>query len=288
VYLLVNQVIGLVGKIQSGQLFQQGGFNQLLQDLRNSTVNQWLERFNISWQDVLRTATTRLGSILTEVVNRTTTDIAAFVFNLLVLMFTLFFFFRDGPKIVRKILSLIPMRRRYKEMLMSRFATMAKATLVGSLSIGLIHGTIGAITLLAFGIPAWLLWAVIIVFLAFIPIFGPWLILVPVGIVKIALGQLGAGVVIILIGTVVMMVLDNILRPHLVGHSSRMHDLMIFFSTLGGIIVYGVVGFIVGPVIAALFITSLSIYRIEFQSSLASEEEQGTMPPAKGPRRARR
>lgn len=111
------------------------------------------------------------------------------------------------------------------------------------------------------------------VLLSVIPMVGAWMVLVPAGIVQIVLGNSWQGIGIILVSTVIISNVDNLIRPRLVGRGAKMHDLMIFFSTLGGIGVFGIKGFIVGPAIAALFLTVLDIYGEEFQAHLASMEE---------------
>jgi len=113
-----------------------------------------------------------------------------------------------------------------------------------------------------------MLWAVVMIVLSIIPFFGPWIIMIPAAIVQIIWGNIWQGIGIAAITFVIISNVDNLLRPRLVGKFSGMHDLLIFFSTLGGISVFGVVGFIVGPVVAALFLAILEIYSSEFRSQL--------------------
>ncbi len=269
-YLLFTQLAGLIQYLESQNVFQESTLRGILQAIQESQINAWLQRLGIDWLGALQQLLGGLGGFLTTVVNRTATGVISLVTNLFILLFTLFYFFRDGPGIMRQILFLSPLRDEYERMLIARFVSINRATLVGTLVVGLVHGAIGALTLLFFGVSTWLVWGVVIVILAFIPILGPWLVLVPVGIVQIASGQLGAGIVTILIGTVLISIVDNLLRPRLVGHSARMHDLLILFSTLGGITVFGIIGFIIGPLIAAFFVTFLSIYGMEFRAPLSA------------------
>ena len=97
---------------------------------------------------------------------------------------------------------------------------------------------------------------------------GPSLIMVPAALIKMLTGHVWQGIGILLITYIVLINVDNVIRPRIVGSSARMHDLLVFFSTLGGLSVFGIMGFIVGPIIAALFLTVLKIYNEEFKNQL--------------------
>ena len=106
------------------------------------------------------------------------------------------------------------------------------------------------------------------VVLSIIPIVGPWIVLIPAGLIQIALGNIWQGIGIILFSVIVVSNIDNLLRPRLVGQGAKLQDLVVFFSSLGGIAIFGVMGFIVGPVIASLFVSVLDIYSKEFNDQL--------------------
>jgi predicted PurR-regulated permease PerM len=186
----------------------------------------------------------------------------------------MFYFFIDGEKIIRTIRLLTPIKTSYIDLIFSRFLLISRATIKGTLVIGFIQGTLGAITLLIFGVENWLLLGFIMIIFAIIPLLGAWLILVPAGIIQVILGNLWQGVGIILVSFVVISNIDNIIRPRIVGHGAKMHDLMIFFSTIGGLAIFGVMGFIIGPVIASFFFALVNIYQIEFDSQLQQIKQQ--------------
>ena len=106
------------------------------------------------------------------------------------------------------------------------------------------------------------------VFLSILPIIGPWLVMYPAALILLLSGEIWQGIALFLIATLVISTLDNLLEPILIGRNSGLHDLLVFFSILGGIGIFGVMGFIVGPVIAALFLTLLEIYGKEFNKQL--------------------
>jgi predicted PurR-regulated permease PerM len=134
--------------------------------------------------------------------------------------------------------------------------------------------------MLIFGIKTWLLWGFIMFIFALIPMLGCWIVLVPASIIQIAMGNTIQGIGLLLVSVLVVSTIDNVIRPRLVGSAAKIHDLVIFFSMLGGLATFGPLGFIVGPVIAAFFITLLEMYGIEFKAQLFSE---GTSPESQKP-----
>jgi predicted PurR-regulated permease PerM len=232
--------------------------------LSHVKLPQWAKQGDIDWQAQVQNAMKKTGTVVAGVLRKTSEGVFQFFTHIFVMFFSLFYFFRDGDRIIERVKQLIPLEEREKEAIFTRFVSVSRATLKGTLLIGLTQGLLGGVTFYVFGIDAWLIWAVIMVILAIIPVAGPALVMIPAGIIKILLGDLWQGIAIILIGAVVVSGLDNILRPRLIGHESGMHDLLIFISIFGGISMFGIMGFIVGPAIAALFLTILDIYRFKF------------------------
>ena len=248
----------------------QEGEKGISSRIRNTPILKRLRIDKIDWRSSLQDGLLTLGKLSTRIVNRTSTEIFSFITNMAIMLFTMFYFFMDGEKLVKKLRYLSPLRNDYEEMILSRFLLVSRATIKGTLVIGLTQGSLGAITLLIFGVKTWLLWGFVMVILSIIPMVGAWLVMIPTAIVQIMLGNVWQGIGIFLVCTVVVSNVDNLIRPRLIGHGAKMHDLMIFFSTIGGISVFGIMGFVVGPVIAALFITVLEIYGVEYQSELTS------------------
>jgi predicted PurR-regulated permease PerM len=180
----------------------------------------------------------------------------------------MFFFFRDGPELLTKLKYLSPLADDYLDELIRRFLTVSRSTIKGTLLVALIKGTLGGLSLWAFGIQAPVLWGVVMVFLSILPIVGPWLVMYPAALILLFGGHIGQGIALFLIAIFVVGLVDNVLQPTLIGRDAGMPELMVFFSTVGGIGLFGVTGFIVGPVIAALFLTLLEIYGKEFSQQL--------------------
>lgn len=222
----------------------------------------------IDWSKLLNESVRTVASSGSQILNKTSAGILGLVANTFILFFTMFYFFMDGKDIVTRIKYLSPIRNDYEDLIFSRFLLISRATVAGTLIIGIVQGSLGALALLIFGIKSWILWGFIMIVLSIIPVVGPWIVLIPAGLIQIFLGNIWQGIGIIIFSVIVVSNIDNFLRPRLVGQGAKLHDLVVFFSSLGGIAVFGVMGFIVGPVIASLFVSVLDIYSTEFKDQL--------------------
>jgi len=212
------------------------------------------------------------GRMLTRVVNRTSAGAFELIAGVFLTMFSLFYFFRDGEALLKKIKFLSPLRSSYERILTQRFTQVARATVKGTVVIGIIQGIIGAVTMLVLGFDSWILWGVVMIILSVVPIVGSYFVLVPAGIFLIIQGNIFEGIICMVVATVANYAVDYLLRPRLVGHDSKVHDLIVLFSTLGGLALFGIMGFIIGPVIAVLFLTFLDMYGKEFSAQLHAAE----------------
>ena len=244
------------------------GDEGILGTIKNLTI---VQRFNLNdfdWQSSLQEIVTNSASLLATFINKTSKGTFQLFTNLFITLFTMYYFFRDGDALIERLKYLSPLEDVYEEALILRFISVSRATIKGTLLIALTQGVLGGITLWAFGFSSPILWGVVMILLSIIPMVGAWLILYPAAIVLIITGSLLQGIAMILIASLVISNIDNLLRPRLVGRDTGMHDLMTFFSTLGGIGLFGVTGFIIGPVIAVLLLTILDIYSEEFKIHL--------------------
>jgi len=191
-----------------------------------------------------------------------------FVFMLFILLYAMFFFLVDGHKLLEKILYYIPLEDADERLLLNRFTSVSRATLKGTIVIGIIQGGLAGSALAVAGIPSAVFWGTVMVVLSIIPGIGTALVWGPAAMILAAQGHWGAaGGLVVFCGLVVGSV-DNLLRPRLVGKDTEMHDLMILLSTLGGIGLFGFIGFVIGPIIAALFVTIWDIYAVVFKDML--------------------
>lgn len=236
--------------------------------LKNSTLGQWIDIYDIDWKSTLNDVVSTIGTTLAHIITKTSRATLKGVLDLFIILFSIFYFLRDGDRILVRIKNIVPINEKYKDMIIERFSSMSNATVKGILLIALLQSFLATITLWAFGVKAWLLWGVVMLVLSVIPFVGSGAVLVPTGIIKVIAGHTFQGVAIIVISLLFISMIDNFLRPRLVGYHAGMHDLVVFFSMLGGISAFGPSGFIIGPLIAAIFLTVLDIYNIEFQEHL--------------------
>ncbi len=183
------------------------------------------------------------------------------------MFFSLFYFFIDGKKAIKKVMNISPLADKHEEQLIKKFTSMTRATLKGTLALGLIQGLMGGLAFLITGVNSVALWTVIMIALSVIPLVGAPVVMLPAAIIMFIVGNIWQGIF-LLIATGVVSAADNILRPQLVGKDVEMHSLLIFFSTIGGIAAFGVLGFVIGPIIMALFLTFIEIYQLEFKEDL--------------------
>ena len=240
-----------------------------------SNLVAWLEQQGFEWRSWLRSLTDLAGNTASTVINRASSSVFGIVGGIFVFFFSLFYFFRDGEKIKKRFEELSPLRPDHEERFVNRFKVIARAVILGTVVIGLIQGTMGSVTFLVLGIRGWMLWGSFMIVLAIIPFVGIYLIMVPAAIIQFITGDIIAGIVLLVVGTAINWLVDYLIRPWFVGRESRIHDLLIFFSTLGGIYVYGVMGFIVGPVILTVFLTLLDIYGGEVKPLFTKTEQGG-------------
>ncbi len=211
---------------------------------------------------------TLLSRLLVEWVSSVTLGTANLIFMAFVFLYSMYFLQMDGPKLVDKCLYYLPLKTREERMMLAKFTSVTRATLKGSLLIGLLQGGLAGIAFAVAGIPNAVFWGSIMAILAAIPHVGASLVWIPAVAILILQDQFMTAIGLTVFCGLIVGTLDNVLRPMLVGKDTRMHELMIFLSTLGGIVMFGLQGIFIGPVIASLFITIWEMYGIEFSDIL--------------------
>ena len=200
---------------------------------------------------------------------------ARFLIALGVMLYVLFFLFRDGPHLAATIIKASPLSRRHSQHVMRKFGEVVKATVKGNFIIGIIQGTIGGLTFWALGIQAPLLWGVVMTVLSLLPAVGAFLVWAPVAAYLMIVGEYVRGGVLIAVGALIISMVDNLLRPALVGKDLRLPDYMVLVSTLGGLALFGMNGFVLGPLVAALFVAVWSLRTEERDNSSPAADRDG-------------
>jgi predicted PurR-regulated permease PerM len=183
-----------------------------------------------------------------------------FLASLGIMLYVLFFLFRDGPRIGWSIRRALPFTPEVSEALIARFAEVVRATVRGNVIIATVQGAIGGVTFWMLGIPGALLWGTVMVFLSLLPAIGAALVWAPWAAYLILTGHWVEGGILVAIGIGVIGLIDNLLRPPLVGAGTRLPDYVVLVSTLGGLALFGINGFVIGPLIAALFVACWTLF----------------------------
>ena len=245
-------------------------------------VNEWvmqrfpaLAKYMPSQEQLLEqvgTAAKTAGAFLVTFASRMTVTTASFLLNLFVMLYAMFFFFKDGHKILERIFYYLPLSDEDETSILARFTSITRATIKGTLVIGIIQGALGGIAFRVAGIEGAALWGTIMTILSIIPGIGAPLVWVPVVIVLFVNGQYVTATLLLVWCGAVVATIDNFLRPVFVGRDAQMPDLLILIGTLGGLFLFGPMGFIVGPIICGLFLTVWDIYGTTFKAVLPPVE----------------
>ena len=197
--------------------------------------------------------------------------VAGFFFNLVIVFFTLFFFLRDQDDVLSAVRGFVPLSEANTNAVFDRVHQVIRAAVVGGGAVALTQGLLAGIGFAVLGLPSPQLWGVLTAFSSFIPFFGAAGIWVPASIVLLIKGEIVKAIILACFGMFVISLVDNFLRPILIGDATRLHTLLIFFSILGGLQVFGFLGLIMGPVVLAVGLALVDIFRIEM---LETEERR--------------
>ena len=210
----------------------------------------------------------RISAFLVNSLSAGAVGTVNFIFMFFIFLYSSYFFLIDGRVLIDRILYYLPLEEREEKRLLERFTSVTRATLKGTAVIGILQGGLAGLAFAVVGIEAAVFWGTVMTVLSIIPAVGSALVWLPAAIILAIGGSYFKAIGLALFCGFVVGGLDNVLRPRLVGKDTQMHDLMIFFGTLGGIAMFGVIGFVVGPIIAALFVTVWDLYGEAFHDFL--------------------
>lgn len=209
------------------------------------------------------------------------------------MLFMMFYFYVDGPRIMQRIIRWSPLKDEYERILIDKFVSVSKGTLKGILVIGVMQAAIGTVLFWALGLRSPVFLGTLMIFGSIIPAVGTAIVWVPVALMFLIQGKLLFAGIVLFVGAAIIGTVDNLVRPILVGKDIKMHDLLVLLSTLGGLGVFGLAGFILGPIIAALFLAIWNIFEEVFADELSQNRQVGFKtgqfarlmrdPPATGP-----
>lgn len=193
-------------------------------------------------------------------------------------LFTLYYLLRDGDRVVEAIRLFVPLPSDQAEQLLLRAREVTYATVYGNVVVALVQGLIGGLAFAALDVRGAALWGAVMALLSLLPVIGAPLIWVPAAVWLLATGAIGRGLILIAIGTLIISTVDNLLRAVLVSGRGQLHPLVVFFSVLGGLVVFGAAGLLVGPVVFVTAITLVQIARLALEVQGVAPEAEPAFP----------
>jgi predicted PurR-regulated permease PerM len=259
-----REVIQLHEQIQSGAIDVAAP----LRFLRRMAplASDYLGAFGLDFDAMVQRLSTSAGAVAGFIASRALgigQDVVRFTALFFLMLYVLFFFLRDGSRLIETLIRVLPLGDERVRQLLAKFSDVAVATIKGTLVVGLVQGAIGGVLFWTLGIPAPVFWGSVMAVFSVLPAVGPGLVWAPAAIILFGVGEIVKGVVVIAVGVVVIGLVDNVLRPILVGRDTEMPDYLVLLATLGGLSVFGVSGFVIGPVIAAFFLVVWEMFAQE-------------------------
>lgn len=258
---VVQEGAAVYAKLQSGEIDPA----QYIEQLRTAfpAFQQALERFDIDINSLKQNALDlgmSSGKLIAQNLLSAGQNTFILLLNICLMLYLTFFLLRDGPQLLELLIRALPLGDDRERLLFAKFGEVTRATIKGNLVIAVVQGSLGGIIFALLGIPGALLWGVVMAVLSLIPAVGPAIIWLPVSLYLFATGEAVKAIILIGFGAGVIGLIDNILRPILVGRDTKLPDYIVLLSTLGGLGLFGVNGFVIGPLVAALFIAFWGIF----------------------------
>lgn len=258
---VVNEALEMADKIQSGEWKPQEQLATI-----EARIPQWMEDRGFNLKNIQVRFLEWAGSSSQEIATRVlgfTQGLFGFAVQVAITLYVLFFFLKDGKSLIEQLIYVLPIGDEKERQLIDRFQSVARATVKGSILIAVIQGLLGGILFLILGIPGAMLWGALMIVAALLPV-GAVLVWGPIALLLFLDGDYTKAIILAVVGAMFIGLIDNLLRPRLVGSDTKMPDYLILLSTLGGLTWFGLSGFVLGPIIAAMFVTCWQMMGDEF------------------------
>ncbi|WP_043002961.1 AI-2E family transporter [Comamonas testosteroni] len=281
---LIKETSAIYDQVSSGNL-SAGSYVEQIFNALPSWLTPWMEKLHLGTLEEIQA---KLSNIALQASKLAATkavglgqNTLGFVVGFGVMLYLIFFLLRDGKELVARIWAATPLAPEHKRELATKFITVIRATVKGNLAVAAAQGALGGLIFWILGIQGAVLWAVVMAFLSLLPAVGAGLVWGPVAIYFLATGAITKGLILAAYGVLVIGLVDNVLRPLLVGKDTKMPDYVVLISTLGGMALFGLSGFVLGPAIAALFMAAWELFatmqlQVEEQLNRANAQKRTT------------
>ena len=257
---VTDEAITIIKAIESGDI----NLEQLLLTLTQFSpkISEWLTTLGLDINQLTKQISTiaiGTGQYAISLIMSVGQNILRFSLLFFIMIYLLFFFLKDGSQIVIKCIKVFPLDDNQERFLLEKFSSVTKATVKGTIIVGIVQGLIGGVIFMLLDIQAAVLWGVMMAFLSIIPGIGTAIIWFPAVCIFLINGAFLKAILLLLSGIFIIGLVDNFLRPYLVGKETKLPDYLILLTTLGGVSLVGLSGFVIGPIVAALFIALWSL-----------------------------
>jgi len=212
-------------------------------------------------EEIIIENTRKLGKKVVEGLSFGFTNAISVAANFVVMAFTIFFLFKDGPGFIEKIRDYLPFSENHRNRLVSQIRDMIVSTIYGGVIVAIVQGILGGLAFAVLGVRSPVFWGCSMALMSFVPVLGTSVIWFPATLILLFQGAYAKGIALVLIGVLVISMVDNILKPLIIGGRTKMPTIIIFFTVLGGIKVFGLLGLIMGPLVFALFLSVFQIFK---------------------------
>jgi predicted PurR-regulated permease PerM len=287
IFLLITLIIILPGSIMGSLLFSEsmrvyeshstdgGTIENIVKSITGAVQdNPYVARLHIDeqfWTEKFSEIARGISNYIFVQLKAVTQNTLVFVVQFAVMLYTLFFFIRDGDKFLGMAMRVLSLGQEREKVLYERFVATARATLKVTMIIGGIQGALGGLIFWVTGIEGALVWGVVMILFSIVPVVGCSIVWIPAGVIMLLTGPLWKGILILVFGVFVISVVDSLLRPILLGRDVQLHPLLIFLSTLGGLSLFGFSGFVIGPIITSLLLAIWEMYDQFYRDTLSSD-----------------
>jgi predicted PurR-regulated permease PerM len=263
---LANEAVGAYHSVE--ELMKTGQLHAYLEKMENVPILNWVltklgQRMDLSRFDLPGLLLRNLRQISTVLLTQSSAilkGLSSFFVGLFFTLLALYYFFKDGAPFFAFLKGVLPIPAKERDLLIDRFKEMVSATIYGGMLIAVIQGLLGGLSFWVLGLPSPVLWGTGMALFSFIPLGGTALIWFPASVILLIQNAYAKGIILLAIGVFIISMVDNFLRPLLVGSRTKVHPLLLFFAVFGGIQVFGMIGVIAGPLIATLCLTLIEIY----------------------------